>query len=101
MAEIDIETRLPYLPRGYFWRVRKLISSGVAVIMAATLAGCASRTYDETADSNEEPTGMSILTRVLSDGDILECAYVRNVKGGVGFDCNWEGVTAERAGYSK
>lgn len=39
---------------------------------------------------------MSILTKTLSDGVILECAYVTDVGGRAGFDCNWEGVTAER-----
>lgn len=80
--------------------MRKLISAGVAVILAATLAGCASRTYDETQDSNE-PQGMSILTKVLSDGVILECAYVTDTNGRAGFDCNWEGVTAERNGENR
>lgn len=74
--------------------LRKLISAGVAVILAATLAGC-SRVYDETKDSNE-PSGMSIITKTLSDGVILECAYITDIGGRSGFECNWEGVTAQR-----
>lgn len=77
--------------------MRKLISAGVAVILAATLAGCATRgNYDETQDNYREPDGMSILTKTLSDGVELECAYVTDSGGRAGFDCNWEGVTAER-----
>jgi hypothetical protein len=74
--------------------MRKFIGAGVAVILAATLAGC-SRSYDPTQDSNE-PAGMSIITKVLSDGVILECAYITDIGGRSGFECNWEGVTAER-----
>lgn len=77
--------------------MRKLISAGVAVILAATPAGCAARgEYDGTQDNPREPAGMSILTKTLSDGVILECAYVTDVGGRAGFDCNWEGVAAER-----
>lgn len=72
--------------------MRKLIGAGVAVILAATLAGCASpRTSTEReVDSSEN---IEIVTKVLSDGVILECAYSRTYGG---FDCNWEGVTVER-----
>lgn len=80
--------------------MRKFISAGVAVILAATLAGCSARSYDENAESNE-PRGMSILTKTLSDGVILECAYVTDTQGRSGFDCNWEGVTAERNRYAE
>lgn len=77
--------------------MRKLISAGVAVILAATLAGCsASRDYDPSNEEVLEPKGMSILEKTLSDGVILECAYVRDSGGRAGFDCNWEGVTAAR-----
>ena len=77
--------------------MRKLISAGVAVILAAALAGCApAGGYDSTNENVNEPPGMSILTKTLSDGVILECAYVSDTNGRAGFDCNWEGVSAER-----
>lgn len=76
--------------------MRKLINAGVAVILAATLAGCSARDYDSENENVNEPKGMSILTKTLSDGVILECAYVTDTGGRAGFDCNWEGVTAER-----
>lgn len=75
--------------------MRKIISAGVAVILAATLAGCA-RAYDENTTELNQSKGMSILKKTLSDGVILECAYITDTGGRAGFDCNWEGVTAER-----
>jgi hypothetical protein len=77
--------------------MRKLISAGVAVILAATLAGCApARTG---SDDTSDPVGygeVEILTKTLSDGRILECAYIFDRGDRSGFDCNWEGVTAQR-----
>jgi uncharacterized protein YceK len=79
--------------------MRKIISAGVAVVLAATLAGCAStrNDYSPTEETVKTPNGLVILEKTLDDGAILECAWVTETDGRSGFDCNWEGVTAERA----
>lgn len=79
--------------------MRKIIGAGVAVILAATLAGCAPANRPATDGSSyaeNDPISFTIVTKTLSDGVILECAYITDTNGRSGFQCNWEGVNAER-----
>lgn len=81
--------------------MRKIIGS-VAVILAAALAGCAPTSNGPIMQKvSENPSEFTVLTNTLSDGVTLECAYIKDVNGRSGFDCNWEGVTVEREGYSE
>ncbi len=78
--------------------MRKLIGAGVAVILAATLAGCAPAVDSRPGEvpDYDDPKSLTIVTKTLSDGVILECAYITDTTGRSGFQCNWEGVNAER-----
>lgn len=77
--------------------MRKAISAGVAVILAVTLAGCSKAPSGNGDDMEEnDPSAFTIVTKTLSDGVILECAYIIDRGGRSGFECNWENVTEER-----
>lgn len=82
--------------------MRKLIGAGAAVFLAVALAGCTSYSSKTDGELPENPPqALTIITKTLSDGTILECAYITDTDGRSGFDCNWEGVTAERTADEK
>lgn len=81
--------------------IRKIGATSAGAFLALALVACAPA-YDEPTvktTSDGQSVDITILTKTLSDGSKLECAWVRDTDSRSGFQCNWEWVNRQREMY--